>query len=494
MAGRPKTLPQPSSDKSPLVLGLDIGTTTITCLAWDPQGGRVVVVETLENQTETTPRTGREQGHSEWDSQRMLETAFRCVSHVVAQLGPRVQYVAGLGLTGQQHGMVIVDEERTPLTPFVGWRDQRGNESLATDGRSAVDEMVGRLGERAIERVGCRPATGYLGTTLFWMERTACLPPQGRACFIVDLCAAVLTGSTVQTDPTNAGGSGLLNLADRQWDGQALDLLGIKRSWLPDICEAPTIAGGLDRQYAALTGLPGGLPVMVGIGDNQAAFLGSVADRVESVLVNVGTGGQVAMYSAAVLAAPLLETRPFPGSGNLLVHAGLCGGRSYAALEVFFREVGSQLLSDKQVSPCYSAMLESAEKVPKGSDGVTCSPFFTGTRSDPQLRASWSGLSPENLTPGHLTRALLEGMATAFAGSGQLISETTGRVPTRVVGAGNGLRENRLLTSLVADAFGLPIVVAPYREEAGLGAALVAAAGVGICGDLQEACQAVGYA
>jgi sugar (pentulose or hexulose) kinase len=84
-------------------------------------------------------------------------------------------------------------------------------------------------------------------------------------------------------------------------------------------------------------------------------------------------------------------------------------------------------------------------------------------------------------------------MASAFAGSGHLIFETTGRTATRVVGAGNGLRENRLLASLVADAFALPMVVARYREEAGLGAALVAAAGVGICDDLQAASQAVKF-
>ena len=493
MAGRLETRARPSAEASPLVLGLDIGTTTITCLAWEPRSGQVVVVATLDNQAQTTSQEGRERGHSEWDSQQMLKTAYRCVADVVAQLGPRSRDVAALGLTGQQHGVVIVDEALTPLTPFIGWRDQRGNEPWGVGGCSTVDEMMTRLGDDASKRLGCRPATGYLGTTLYWMQRTSCLPPQGRACFIVDLCAAMLTGSAVQTDPTNAGGSGLLNLADRQWDRQALELLEIDRRWLPDICEAPTTAGGLDDRAAAITNLPRGLPVMVGIGDNQAAFLGSVADRTESILVNVGTGGQVAMYSDAVLTAPLLETRPFPGAGNLLVHAGLCGGRSYAALEVFFQEVGAQILGTGPLSPCYSAMLKAAEQVADGSDGVVCSPFFTGTRSEPQLRASWSGLSPENLTPGHLTRALLEGMASAFAGSGHLIFETTGRSATRVVGAGNGLRENRLLALLVAQAFELPMVVASYREEAGLGAALVAAAGVGICEDLHHASQAVNF-
>ena len=421
----------------------------------------------------------------------MIVAACRCVRRVVSRLGPSAERVIGLGLTGQQHGVVIVDDGLAPLTPFVGWRDQRGNEARDSGGQSYVDAMMERLGAGSYDRLGCRPATGYLAATLFWMQRTGQLPADGTACFIVDLCAAMLTGDRLRTDPTNAGASGLLNLAGREWDPQALEQLEIERRWLPEICEAPTVGGRIHERAAAQTGLRRGVPVMVGIGDNQAAFLGSIGDREGAILVNVGTGGQVSRYHQEVIVAPPLETRPFPSSGNLLVHAGLCGGRSYAVLEGFFRDVGRQLLGVDQPAPLYPAMLEWAERVQRGSDGVTCSPFFTGTRSEPQLRASWSGLSPENLSPGHLSRALLEGMAAAFADSGRLIAQTTGRSATRLVGAGNGLRENGLLAALVADAFGLPMLVARYREEAALGAALVAAVGVGLYEDLHAACRAV---
>src|SRR5262249_17099510 len=136
--------------------------------------------------------------------------------------------------------------------------------------------------------------------------------------------------------------------------------------------------------------------------------------RRDSVLVNVGTGGQVAAFVEEFVYDPRLETRPFPRGGYLLVCPGLCGGRTYAALEQFFRRVGSDLLGIHPSAALYATMNRLAGSVPAGADGLRCEPYFTGTRQDPELRASWSGMSPENFTPAHMTRAMLEGMARAF--------------------------------------------------------------------------------
>jgi sugar (pentulose or hexulose) kinase len=225
---------------------------------------------------------------------------------------------------------------------------------------------------------------------------------------------------------------------------------------------------------AEATGLPEGLPVFVGIGDNQASFLGSVGRRDDAVLVNVGTGAQVSAYVDQFRYDPLLETRPFPGGGYLLAWAGLCGGRSYALLERFYRAVGEQLCG-AAAGPLYEAMNRLAASVPRGAGGVVCEPLFTGTRQDPGLRASWAGLSAENFTPAHLTRALLEGMARTFRTGYEAIARAGGGGKTRLVGAGNGLRENAVLAQCVAEEFGLPLRLPPHREEAAYGAALLAA-------------------
>ena len=130
-----------------------------------------------------------------------------------------------------------------------------------------------------------------------------------------------------------AASSGVFNLLTNDWDADCLSRMDLPRSLLPDVVPSGSLLGPLTPQAAERTGLVAGIPVFGGIGDNQASFLGSVASRDDSVLVNVGTGGQVAMWSADFVHDRALETRPFPGGGFLLVAAGLSGGAAYATLD-----------------------------------------------------------------------------------------------------------------------------------------------------------------
>jgi sugar (pentulose or hexulose) kinase len=134
-----------------------------------------------------------------------------------------------------------------------------------------------------------------------------------------------------------------------------------------------------------------------------------------------------------------------------------------------------------------------AANVPRGAGGLRCEPFFTGTRARPDVRASWSGVSAENFTPAHMTRALLEGMARAFHTGYELIARSANGSRNRLIGAGNGLRENPVLAKLVAEEFGLPLAFPAHREEAAYGAALLAAVSAGVCPDLASAGQMIRY-
>jgi sugar (pentulose or hexulose) kinase len=167
----------------------------------------------------------------------------------------------------------------------------------------------------------------------------------------------------------------------------------------------------------------------------------------------------------------------------LLVSAGLCGGRSYALLERFFRDTAEALFDLLQPRSVYEAMNRLAASVPSGADGLRCVPFFTGTRAHPELRGALTGMSPENFTPAHLARALLEGMAMAFRSSFDLIRQV-GWIPCvnppELICSGNGMRENPLLMQLVSEAFRLRGRVAAHREEAAHGAARLAAVGLGL--------------
>jgi sugar (pentulose or hexulose) kinase len=477
----------------PVVLGMDLGTTKFSALALDTDRGDLVASSTAPNQAEVTAPTDKGRGFSEWDVLAMIAAAYGCLRGVAEQIQGRHHDLVGLGITGQQHGGVIVDEALVPRTPFINWQDRRGEQIDSQSGKTYVQRAAASIGEEAPRRTGCRLATGYLGVTLFWMKETGALPAGGTACFLMDYFGARLTGQRPVTDATCAASSGLLDVATGQWAEDLIAALDLPRTLFPEERPSGDRLGSLTPAVAVETGLPAGLPVFVGIGDNQASFLGSVAHREDTVLVNVGTGGQVAAYTERFTYDRLLETRPFPRGGYLLVSAGLSGGAAYAVLERFFQAVATQLLGASPGPPLYRVMNRLAAQVAAGGEGLRCEPFFAGTRAQPDLRASWSGLSTTNFTPAHLTRALLEGMARTFHQGYEVMARQAQLVGGRLVGAGNGLRENPVLAQIVADAFALPLAVPRHREEAAYGAALLAAVGAGVFPDVGSAGRLIRY-
>jgi sugar (pentulose or hexulose) kinase len=469
----------------PLALGLDLGTTTITALAVNTDTGEQAGCVTSENRAEITSPGDRSLGRCEWDAGAIVRTAVECLRNLARKLAPRND-LAGLCLTGQQHGVVLVDRDVRPMSPLVNWQDRRADETCPATGKSWVETARERLGASAPQVAGCRLATGFMGVTLFRLVSEGMLPAGTTACFIVDLATALLTGEAPVTDPTLAASAGILDVQNGVWHRELIYALRLPYELFPPVRPSGERRGGLGEAVANETGLPSGLPVFVGIGDNQASFLGSVSQPEETTLVNVGTGGQVVVFTPTFAYDPALETRPFPGGGFLFVSAGLCGGAAYALLERFFLSVRRDVYGLTVGSSAFDAMNRLAANVPAGADGLRCEPFFTGTRLQPELRASWTGISAENFTPGHVARALLEGMARTFAGSHEVIRKLHGGPARRLVGAGNGIRANPLLARIIGEAFGLPMVVPIHREEAATGAARLAAVGAGVFADLAE--------
>jgi sugar (pentulose or hexulose) kinase len=476
----------------PLVLGIDLGTTTITSIALDTATGQQTACHSVLTPPPLPRPEGPEAGRREWDVAGLTARASACLQTLTASIGVRGASLAGLGITGQQHGTVVLGPDLQPLGPFINWQDQRGEER-GPEGRTWTQTAVARVGEAARERTGCRLATGYLALTLFWLREHGLLPEGALACFLMDHFAALLTGRRPVTDPTCAASSGALHLPRGDWDDDILAALGLPRSLFPEVRPSGEFLGEVRPEMAQASGLPAGLPVFVGIGDNQASFLGSVARPEETVLVNVGTGGQVARWSPQPVQAPSLEARPFPGEGFLVVAAGLSGGAMYACLERFFWSVGHDLFGLRPADPLYDVLNDLAAGIPAGAGGVRCEPFFAGTRGQPELRGGFSGLSLDNFTPAHLTRALLEGMARTCGEGARALADLLGSPPKRLVGSGNGIRANRLLARLIAAELGLPLHVPTHTEEAARGAALVAAVGAGLLADFRSAGSWIDY-
>jgi len=232
-------------------------------------------------------------------------------------------------------------------------------------------------------------------------------------------------------------------------------------------------------------------------GDNQASFAGSVAEPLASVLLNIGTGGQLPVYVAEVPSAVRddpglflcggLDLRPFLGAGYLLVGTAGCGGRSYRALRDFLQRVGEQVFGLTVEDELYDRMDELAAAVPPGADGITCEPVFGGSRRDPTRRAVWRGISEASFTPGHLARSLLEGVVREYRMLYEEMMALGVTARGRLIGAGNGIRKNALWRQIAEEAFGLCMELAWRPEEAALGAALAAAVALGEYASIHEA-------
>jgi sugar (pentulose or hexulose) kinase len=171
----------------------------------------------------------------------------------------------------------------------------------------------------------------------------------------------------------------------------------------------------------------------------------------------------------------------------------LSGGAAYAVLERFYRDLGRKVFGITSQTALYPTLNRLAGSAPPGAGGLRCEPFFSGTRLQPDVRASWTGVSAENFTPANMTRALLEGVSRALRSGRDLMAPHRSRPCTRLVGAGNGLRENPQLARMLAQEFAMPVVFPAHREEAAFGAALMAGVAAGCWCDLSTAGKQIRY-
>ncbi|MEI8022060.1 MAG: FGGY-family carbohydrate kinase, partial [Schlesneria sp.] len=271
----------------PLLVGVDLGTTKITSIAVDASSGAIVAMGSAANDANVTSEADRARSRSEWHADKILAAACRCLAQMSQQLGSKVSDVVGIGVTGQQHGMVLVDAELRPVSPLINWQDRRALDRMPDSDLTWLEAARAAIGQDAWHRTGCWLHPGFMSVTLFELARRNALPANSQALFIMDYFTAALTGTTPVTEPSCAGSSGVFDVRMRDWNDEAIKALGLSRSLFPEVREANEIVGRLTEEHARSTGLHAGTPVFAAIGDHQASFLGSVADRKNSVLVNV---------------------------------------------------------------------------------------------------------------------------------------------------------------------------------------------------------------
>ena len=427
-------------------LGLDIGTTTISAVVYDSDTG-VLTSRTIKNDSFLT-------GES-WERIQDPCVIYEKSLSVIRELLALYPDTAAMGLSGQMHGILYLDDQGNPVSPLYIWQDGRGD--LPYNDRSSWAAHLSEV-------TGYTLATGYGLVTHCYNLNHGLVPPSAtKLCTIHDYLAMKFSGRTVPvTEATDAASLSLYDGPNHRFDPDALAKAGIPSSMLPDIVTDPCLGTGML-----------GIPVFAALGDNQASFLGATGGQTDVLLVNMGTGGQVSVYSPDHIQTQTLETRPFPDGGWLLVGASLCGGRSYALLETFFRDT-VKMVTGQEVS-AYEAMSKAMDASCDLSGSIKVTTLFQGTRKDPSLRASIEHIGTDNFTPAHLIYGVMQGMAQELYAMYEGYLALGGKPPVSMVGSGNGLRKNPHLCRIFEKTFGVPLILSENDEEAACGAAIYAA-------------------
>lgn len=448
-------------------MGIDIGTTTACGILLDTESGAVVDVRTLANDSVMEGKS------FEWlqDPERIWEL----VQQMYAEFTKAHGDIGCIGLTGQMHGILYTDENGQSVSPLYTWQDERGNEKME-DGKTYAEYLT--------EQTGYPMATGF-GITTHYYNMKHGLVPEGAVsmCTIHDYMGMKLTGRKSPLLSSSDGAS--LGCFDREklcFDMEAIEKLGISASLIPE-CE-----GG----FALLGKTPEGIPVSAGIGDNQASVIGSVRELKDSVLVNVGTANQISVAIDRYIDTRRIDIRPLAGTQYICAGAGLCGGRAYAALEKFFRQVVEAMTGEKTGS-LYGKMGELLEKRGMKPGTLTVDTRFCGTRENPQLTGSVNCLTLENFNPQELTYGVLGGIVEELATFHKVMLELGVPKPKYLIGSGNAVRMNKYLQSVFEDVFGMKMQIPVHNEEAAYGAALYAMTASGICPSLRDAQKRISY-
>lgn len=422
------------------VLGIDIGTTTISLVVLDPEQKKVWESRTISNGT--FMETARE-----WERIQDVNKIVEKTREALEGLLHAYPEVSSIGLTGQMHGILYVDREGRCISPLYTWQDGRGN---------VPDEQGKILTEMVQEKTGITVFTGYGLVTHLWNQLYGEVPEEAVGiCTIADYLGMCLTGrKRPLLHASNAASLGFYDVKDA-FRRDILQDLAVNTEILPEVC-----------QNFEQLGTYRGIPVTVAIGDNQASFIGSVGLKERTILLNMGTGGQISVLSPKYFEAPGIEARPITEGSYLLVGASLCGGRAYAILERFLR---SCVGTDKSQ---YEKMEQLARAGQQQKDRMKVNTTFNGTRVHPELHGSILNVSEENFTPEGLVYGVLEGMAAELYEMFRMIQKGTGIQAEHLIASGNGLRRNPVLQEICSDMFGVTLTLADYVEEAACGAAV----------------------
>jgi len=450
-----------------LFLGIDISTTASKALLIDRDGAVVASHSSPLQISQPLPLW------SEQDPEAWWEATVQSIQSVLGRVDPG--HVAAVGLTGQMHGLVLLDQGGNVIRPAILWNDQRAGAQC-----DAIRERIGR--KRLIALTGNDALTGFTAPKLLWVqeEEPDLYARVEKVLLPKDYIRYRLT-SEFATDLAGAAGTLLLDVAHRQWSDEMLHELNIPASWLPPTHEGTEQTGAIVDQASSVTGLRTGVPVYAGGGDQSAQAVGVGVTNTDKIAITLGTSG--------VVFAPS-DRYTFEPEGRLHAFCHAVPGR-WHLMGVMLSAAGSLQWYRDAFAPetSYDDLITEAENSPPGAEGLIFLPYLTGERTpypDPHARGAFIGLTTRH-TRAHLTRAVLEGVAFGLHDSFRLIEEA-GIRPKSIVISGGGAR-SKFWRQIISDVLNAKIRTVNSEEGAAFGAALLSAVGVGEYSSVSDACE-----
>jgi xylulokinase len=460
-----------------LLLGIDVGTTGAKAVLIEPDGA--VRDEATAEYPMSVPRPGwAEQNPEDW-----WKATVASIKQVLANA--RGESVAGVGLTGQMHGLVLLEEAGEVLRPCIMWNDQRTAVQCAE-----IEQKVGRA--KLIELAGKPALTGFTAGKILWVRENE--PDTYRRARHVllpkDYVRYRLTGELVM-DVADGSGTLLMDVRRRTWSDELLTFLDVPCEWLPSLHESHEVVAEVSAGAASVTGLQAGTPVVAGAGDQAAQSIGTGIAREGVVSVTIGTSGVVFAATNEYRFDPTGELHAYchavPDTWHLMGVTLSAGGSLR-----WFRDTlceAEKADAARTGRDVYDIITDLAATAPVGSDGLLFLPYLTGERTphaDPNARGVFFGLSLRH-TKAHMARAVLEGVTFSLRECLDLLC-ALGQSCARVRVSGGGSR-SAFWRQMMADVFGTEIVEVNVTQGAAYGAALLAGVGTGIYANAEQACE-----
>ncbi|WP_346962018.1 xylulokinase [Clostridium sp.] len=460
------------------LLGIDIGTSGTKTVLFD-RGGNPISSSTAEY-----PLYQPEIGWAEQDPLDWWKAVCITINQVIKDSNINPESISGIGLSGQMHGLVMLDGDGNVLRKSIIWCDQRTAKECV--------EITEKVGEKRLIDITANPAlTGFTASKILWVRNNE--PEIYEKCRKIllpkDYIRYMLTGEFA-TEVSDASGMQLLDIKNRCWSKEVLNALDIPIEYLGDVHESIVVSGKVHKKAAQITGLKENTPVVGGAGDQAAGAIGNGIIKSGQISSTIGTSGVVFAH----LDEPIIDEK---GRVHTFCHAvpgawHMMGVTQGAGLSLkWFRDNFCtneiEVAKYMGIDP-YVLMTKEAEKVPAGSRGVIYLPYLMGERTphlNPKAKGVFFGLSAAH-TKNEMLRAVIEGVSYSLLDCMEIIKDS-GMNPTNVMVSGGG-GKSELWRQILADMFNCKVSTNKSSEGPALGVALLAGVGTGVYKDINEAC------